>query len=185
MNRMVNALNECKASSPKEILDFIHADVDKFVGEAPQFDDLTMVCFELNKKEENKLVVKAKNENLYQVMEFINEFLEKHDCQMKAQTQIDLSIEEVFVNIANYAYGEGEGDCEIKLEFNGGIVKFTFIDSGMPFDPLAKADPDNTLSAADRQIGGLGIFLVKKNMDEVSYQYLDNKNILTLTKKIN
>ncbi|MBP5550756.1 MAG: SpoIIE family protein phosphatase [Bacilli bacterium] len=185
MNRMVNALNECKASSPKEILDFIHSDVDKFVGEAPQFDDLTMVCFELNKKEENKLVVKAKNENLYQVMEFIDEFLEKHDCQMKAQTQIDLSIEEVFVNIANYAYGEGEGDCEIKLGFNDGVVTLQFIDSGMPFDPLAKADPDNTLSAEDRQIGGLGIFLVKKNMDEVSYQYLDNKNILTLTKKIN
>jgi len=185
MDRMVDALNNCKASSPKEVLDFIHADVNKFVGEAPQFDDLTMVCFELNKKEENKLVLKAKNENLYQVMEFIDEFLEKHDCSMKAQTQIDLSIEEIFVNIANYAYGDGEGDCEIKLGFNDGIVTLQFIDSGMPFDPLAKADPDNTLSAEDRQIGGLGIFLVKKNMDEVSYQYLDNKNILTLTKKIN
>ena len=184
MDRMVDALNECKASSPYEVLEHIHESVNKFVGDAPQFDDLTMVCFELKQKEENKLVIEAKNENLYQVMEFVDEFLDKHNCQMKAKTQIDLSIEEVFVNIANYAYIDNKGDCEIRLEYSNNIAKFTFIDNGMPFDPLAKADPDNSLDADDRQIGGLGIFLVKKNMDEVKYQYLDNKNILTLTKKI-
>ena len=183
---MVEALNECKDSSPNKILDHIQTRVNEFVGDAPQFDDLTMVCFELKGNiEEKTLNIEATKDNLYKVMEFVDEFLEEKNCLPKAQTQIDLSVEEIFVNIANYAYKDSKGDCEIIQSYNNGEFTITFKDSGVPFDPLAKADPDNTLSADDRQIGGLGVFLVKKNMDEVTYKYEENKNILTLKKKIN
>ena len=185
MDRMVEALNECKDYSPNEILEHVQTRVNEFVGDAPQFDDLTMVCFELKEnKEEKTLNIEATKDNLYKVMEFVDNFLEEKNCLPKAQTQIDLSVEEVFVNIANYAYKDSKGDCEIIQSYNNGEYKITFKDNGIPFDPLAKADPDNTLSAEDRQIGGLGVFLVKKNMDEVTYKYEDNKNILTLKKKI-
>ena len=182
--RTVDALNEFKECSPKEILGGMHKRVDEFVGEAPQFDDLTMVSFELKEKKGKELVLDAKNENLYQVMDFVDSFLEENDCGPKAQTQIDLSIEEIFVNIASYAYPDGEGSCKIKLLMDDCNVHIVFIDSGIKYNPLEKADPDNTLSASERQIGGLGIFLVKKNMDDVLYEYKDNQNILTLVKKI-
>ena len=131
------------------------------------------------------LTVAAANGNLHTVMAFVDDFLEKHDCPMKAQMQLDLCVEEIFVNIANYAYGSGSGDARICITYAEGTVTITFADGGVPYDPLAKPDPDITLSAEERQIGGLGVFLVKKNTDRVDYRYEDGKNILTLTKKIN
>ncbi|MBQ5995050.1 MAG: ATP-binding protein [Clostridia bacterium] len=130
------------------------------------------------------LIIEASNDNLYTVNEFIDSFLENEGCSLKAQTQIDLCVEEIFVNIANYAYGEGKGNAEISVENNDGKVTITFTDSGIAYNPLEKSDPDTTLSADERQIGGLGIFLVKKNMDSVSYEYKDNKNIFSMTKQI-
>lgn len=130
------------------------------------------------------LNVPAKDDQLDRVTAFADEFLEALDCPLKTQMQIDLSIEEIFVNIAHYAYAGKEGDAEIRMAEADGVVTFTFIDSGVPYDPLKKPDPDVSLSAEDRQIGGLGIFLVKKNMDSVSYRYEDGKNMLTVTKKI-
>ena len=186
MEKMIEALNECKDSSTNEIINHIHNRVDEFVGEAPQFDDLTMLCFELKENKQMKtLNINAKTENLHKVLDFVDEFLDEKKASMKTKIQIDLSIEEVFTNISNYAYDDGDGDCEVSLSYDDGVVEIIFKDSGIFFNPLAKADPDNTLSADERQIGGLGIFLVKKNMDEVIYNYEDNKNILTLKKKIN
>ena len=186
MEKMIEALNECKDSSTNEIINHIHNRVDEFVGEAPQFDDLTMLCFELKENKQMKtLNINAKTENLHKVLDFVDEFLDEKKASMKIKIQIDLSIEEVFTNISNYAYNDGDGDCEVSLSYDDGVVEIIFKDSGIFFNPLAKADPDNTLSADERQIGGLGIFLVKKNMDEVIYNYEDNKNILTLKKKIN
>lgn len=130
------------------------------------------------------LIIEASNDNLYTVNEFIDSFLENEGCSLKTQTQIDLCVEEIFVNIANYAYGEGKGNAEISVENNDGKVTITFTDSGIAYNPLEKSDPDTTLSADERQIGGLGIFLVKKNMDSVSYEYKDNKNIFSMTKQI-
>lgn len=94
--------------------------------------------------------------------------------------------EEVYVNIAHYAYAPGTGEVTVRLAFAEAPKKavITFIDSGVPFDPLAKADPDVTLSAEERDIGGLGIYMTKKTMDEVHYEYKDGHNILTLTKEI-
>ena len=131
-----------------------------------------------------KLKVAAKTESLDQVNEFIDSFLEAHGCQMKTQMQIDLSVEEIFVNIANYAYPEGPGEAELCISEEDGVVSITFIDFGIPYNPLQRADPDITLSAEDRPIGGLGIFLVRKNMDSVHYRHEDGKNVFTVTKRI-
>lgn len=103
---------------------------------------------------------------------------------MKIQMQIDIAVEEIFVNIARCAYAPEVGNAIIRIETlaDPPSVDITFIDSGIPYDPLAKADPDITLSAEERQIGGLGIFMVKRSMDDVRYEYLDGHNVLTLKK---
>ena len=133
-----------------------------------------------------ELTIEAKIENLNEVLAFIDTQLEELDCPMKAQMQIDVAVEEIFVNIAQYAYTPAEGEAVIRLdtEKNPGAVTITFIDSGVPFNPLAVAEPDVTLSAKDRKVGGLGIFMVKRSMDDVVYEYADNKNILTIKKNI-
>ena len=130
------------------------------------------------------LVIEALQENLPRVTEFVDAFLEERDCPMKTQMLIDLCVEEIFVNIAGYAYPDRTGAVEIRITEENGVVTLVFTDSGTPYDPLQKTDPDVTLSAEEREVGGLGIFLVKKNMDTVSYRYEDEKNVLTLTKAI-
>ncbi len=130
------------------------------------------------------LTVAADTQKLDQVASFLDSFLEARGCSVKAQMQIGLSAEEIFVNIANDAYPNGPGEAQIGISEENGVAEITFTDSGVPYDPLAKPDPDVTLSAEDRAVGGLGIFLVKKNMDTVSYRYEDGKNILTVTKRI-
>lgn len=128
----------------------------------------------------------AKIENLDIVTDFVNEQLEAAGCPMKILMQIDLAVEEIFVNIANYAYSPKEGPATVRVQTDSekSTVDITFIDGGMPYDPLAKKDPDITLSAEQRAIGGLGIFMVKKSMDDVSYEYRDGHNILTIKKGI-
>lgn len=96
---------------------------------------------------------------------------------------MSISFEEIFVNVAHYAYPDGEGKATVELDFTDGVMTMSLKDSGIPFDPLAKEDPDITLSADDRKIGGLGIFMTKKYMDSISYEYKDSMNILTMSKK--
>ena len=133
-----------------------------------------------------ELTVDATIKNIETVTDFINETLESYDCPMKAMTQIDIAIDELFGNIANYAYHPKVGPATVRIEVtdNPLAVVITFVDNGVPFDPLAKADPDITQSAEKRDIGGLGIYLVKKSMDDVSYEYKDGKNILKIRKNI-
>lgn len=131
-----------------------------------------------------KLTVEAKADRLDEVIAFVDSFLEAQNCPMKAQMQIDLCVEEIFVNIANYAYPDTTGTAEIRIEAENGIVVLTFIDAGLPYDPLQRDAPDITLPAEEREIGGLGIFLVRKNTDTVFYRYEDGKNVLTITKAI-
>ena len=133
-----------------------------------------------------ELEIEAKLDNLNQVLAFVDGFLEENECSMKVQMQMDVAVEEIFVNIANYAYAPGVGQARIRIEITGEprMVQVTFIDSGVPYDPLAKPDPDVTLSAEERQIGGLGIFMVKKSMDEVEYEYKDGCNVFTIKKKL-
>ena len=127
--------------------------------------------------------VKADTAELDNVLSFADAILEELGCSVKAQMQIDIAIEEIFVNIAHYAYPEAEGEAVISVDSGEGpSVTITFEDEGIPYDPLKNEDPDITLSADDRPIGGLGIFMVKKSMDEVSYEYKDGKNRLTIKK---
>ena len=186
-DRLVSALNiKCDFSTP-ELLDQVKSEIDKFVGEAPQFDDITMMALKYFGGDKVKeLTIDATVENIEKVTEFINEQLEAHGCSMKAQMQIDVAIDELFSNIAHYAYNPDVGPATVRVEIrdNPLSVIITFIDNGKPYDPLKKTDPDVTLSAEDREIGGLGIFLVKKTMDDVSYEYKDGQNILTIKKNI-
>ena len=136
-----------------------------------------------------ELIIQAKIENLSRVLAFVDEELEALGCSMKTQMQVDVAVEEAFVNIASYAYVDKDaareaGNVNICLEemTNPAGIKITFTDSGIPFNPLEKPDPDITLSAQERKIGGLGIFMVKKSMDDVQYAYRDGCNILVLQK---
>ena len=133
-----------------------------------------------------ELTVEAKIENIEAVTDFVNEQLEALDCPMKAQMQIDIAIDELFGNIAHYAYNPEIGKATVRVEVieDPLAVTITFIDNGVPYDPLAKADPGTTLSAEEREIGGLGIYMVKKSMDDITYEYKDGQNILTIKKKI-
>ena len=125
-------------------------------------------------------------EYLEQVQDFIDEQLEQHDCPMKAKFQLDVAVEEIFVNIAHYAYHPEVGEATVRCCVGGSPLQVTiqFLDRGKPFNPLAKEDADTTLSAEDRDIGGLGILMVKKSMDAVDYTYENGKNILTIKKNI-
>ena len=134
----------------------------------------------------NELELEALTENLPEVQSFIEEKLNGIDCSMKDTIKISVAVEEIFVNIAHYAYDPNIGKATVRVEVSDDPVAviITFIDHGIPYDPLAKEDPDVTMSAEERQIGGLGIFLTKKNMDDVSYEYKDGQNILTLKKNL-
>ncbi|MBS7263208.1 MAG: anti-sigma factor antagonist [Eubacteriales bacterium] len=134
----------------------------------------------------DELTLEADTENLCRVIDFVNARLEGADCSPKAQMQMDLAVEEIFVNIASYAYAPEKGKATVRVEVSDApvTVTITFIDRGIPYDPLKKADPDVTLSARDREIGGLGVFLTKKIMDDVSYEYKNGQNILTLKKTL-
>ena len=131
-----------------------------------------------------KITVEAKVENLEKLTQFADRILNEAGCLEHTQIQIDVALEEIFVNIASYAYAPGQGDATmiVKMDEDLKRVSLTFIDEGTPYDPLARQDPDVTLSAEERGIGGLGIYMVKKSMDDVRYEYKDGKNILTIVK---
>lgn len=133
-----------------------------------------------------ELTIAATVENIAIVTDFVDEQLEALDCSVKAQMQIDIAIDELFGNIAHYAYSPDVGNVTVRVEVAAEplAVIITFIDGGVPYDPLTTVDPDITLSAEERQLGGLGIYMVKKSMDEITYEYKDGKNILSIKKKL-
>ena len=189
-DRMLAALNTESGAAPEKILKNVRAAVDDFVQDAEQFDDLTMLCVEYRgaadmKKPYQELKIEAEVDNLPQVLAFIEEQLEAVDCPMKAQMQMSVAVEEIFVNIASYAYApdKGQATIRVQLEEDPARATVTFIDSGVPFNPLEKEDPDVSLSAEERRIGGLGIYMTKKSMDDVQYAYVNGQNELTLIKK--
>lgn len=133
-----------------------------------------------------ELTLEAKVANLQQVLAFVDENLTSMRCPMKILMQIDVAVEEIFVNVASYAYTPNTGSVTIRMDLQEKprAVVITFIDSGIPYNPLAKEDPDVSLSAEERSIGGLGIFMVKKTMDKMEYEYTDQKNVLKMYKNI-
>ena len=130
--------------------------------------------------------IEATIDNIPTVTAWVDEQLEALDCPMKAQMQIDIAIDELFSNIARYAYNPEIGPATVRVEVaeNPMAVVITFIDKGIPYDPLKQEDPNTHLPAEEREIGGLGIFMVKKTMDDITYEYKDGQNILTIKKNI-
>lgn len=134
----------------------------------------------------NILKIIAENKRLPEVNEFINAHIEGYDISPKTEMQIEVAVEEIYSNVANYAYAPATGEVEIRAEVEkeGPTLSITFIDEGMEYNPLAKEDPDISLPAEERDIGGLGIFMTKKSMDEVLYEYTDGKNMFTIKKNL-
>ncbi len=133
-----------------------------------------------------ELTIDATVENIETVTMFVDEQLAQMNCPLKAQMQIDIAIDELFGNIAHYAYNPETGPATVRIDVlqDPLSVVVTFIDNGKAYDPLAREDPNVALTAEEREIGGLGIYMVKKCMDEISYEYKDGKNILRIKKKI-
>lgn len=133
-----------------------------------------------------EMTIPATVGNIEKVTAFVDEQLEQIDCPPKAQMQIDIAIDELFGNIAQYAYNPDIGPATVRVEVTQEPISvvITFIDHGVPYDPLKTAEPDITLSAEERTIGGLGIFMVKKTMDEITYEYKNGQNILRIRKDI-
>lgn len=132
------------------------------------------------------ITVDATLENLDKVQAFLEEALENEGCAPKTIMQISVAAEEIYVNIAHYAYRPYVGEATVCCTVEGNPLQVTiqFLDGGKPFNPLAKKDADITLSAEEREIGGLGILMVKKSMDAVDYDFVDGKNILTIQKRL-
>ena len=188
--RLLDFMNRNASVEATKLLPALKANIDEFVGQAPQFDDITMLMFDYKPQKETERVTEktfpAKVDALMDVLGFVEQTLEEVNCPMKTQTAICVALEEVFVNVAHYAYPQGQGDVTLRIGFaeESRTVTFRMADKGVPFDPLQKPDPDITLSAADRQIGGLGIYITKKTMDAVHYANENGENVLTMIKKI-
>lgn len=133
-----------------------------------------------------ELTVDATVDNITSVTDFVNEQLEAFGCPLKAKIQIDIAIDELFGNIVHYAYKPDVGPVTVRVEVkeNHLAVIITFIDNGVQYDPLSAQEPDTTLPAEERSVGGLGIYIVKKSMDEITYEYKDGQNILKIKKNI-
>ena len=189
-DRLLSFMNQNASMEATKLLPALKANIDEFVGEAPQFDDITMLMFDYRPKKGGEHMTSktfpAKTEALNEVLGFVEETLESFECPMKLQMAICVAIEEVFVNVAHYAYPESMGDMTLHIGFDveSRTVTFRMTDKGIPFDPLKKPDPDITLSAEEREVGGLGIFITKKTMDSLCYAYENGENVLTMIKKI-
>ncbi|QHQ62577.1 SpoIIE family protein phosphatase [Anaerocolumna sedimenticola] len=182
-DRMLDALNRNKDVSCEFLLHRMKEDIDAFVGEAPQFDDITMLSLELMPKNDTgfkKLKLSPSLESIELVSGFVEQELESVGIPMKVIAQMNVAVDEIFSNIVQYS-GASEITVWVTVEERRIILRFT--DNGYPYDPTKKPDPDTNLSAEERDIGGLGIFIVKKSMDTLEYEYQDGLNILTLTKQ--
>ncbi len=186
-SRLLDVMNANAECSSREMLRKITLDVEAFMDGSPQADDITMLIFDFYGTSQSSSLVlelEATRDNLQSVLDFVNEHLDEINCPKKARMQLNLTVEEIYINIASYAYTPNIGMVKVVLDDlkNPDGVRLTFIDQGVPYNPLAKADPDVTLPAEQRPIGGLGIYLVKKNMDKVEYKYENNSNVLAMTK---
>jgi len=189
-DKLLTFMNQNASMEAIKLLPALKANIDEFVGEAPQFDDITMLMFDYKPKKGGERMMNktfpAKTESLSDVLGYVEEELESFECPMKIQMAVCVAIEEVFVNVAHYAYPESVGYMTLHIGFDekNRTITFCMTDKGVPFDPLKKPDPDITLSAEEREIGGLGIFIAKETMDSITYAYENGENILTMIKKI-
>ena len=185
-DRMLAALNMEPEECIQKLCTNVKESIDEFVLDAPQFDDITMLGLRYYGEtvNMNELTIEASIQNVPAVTDFVNEKLEALNCPAKTQAQIDIAIDELFSNIANYAYmpDTGPATVSVEVEKDPMAVIITFVDHGKPYDPLQQKDPDVSAPPEERPEGGLGVFLVKQIMDNVVYEYKDGKNILKIKK---
>jgi sigma-B regulation protein RsbU (phosphoserine phosphatase) len=193
--RLLDVANSENLDSLAAFTTGIKTAIDDFSYGEEQFDDITLLSFRYDggnyantydggdSRHFDELDILAEVSNLNTVLEYIANPLRDKGHPEPLINQIEIASEEVFVNIAKYAYPPIHGNAKISLSIENDII-IIFSDAGKPFDPLESEDPDITLSAAERVIGGLGIFMTKKIMDDVSYRYEDGRNILTLRKEL-
>ena len=189
--RLVDVLNKNKDVTAKKLIKAVKNELNQFRCKEEQADDITMLALKiteekeiqyLNKDEEiKKLSIDAKHENLHEVIDFVNKELEKTGCSPESINEIDIAVEEIFMNIVNYAYKPNTGKVHISVYITDKTI-IRFEDTGRPYNPLEQESPDLDTNAASREIGGLGIFMVKNIMDYMEYSRLDDKNILIITK---
>ena len=184
-DRLCEFINAHGQEPLESVLHQIRADIDDFVGDAEQFDDITMLLFDFSKTpQEKRLELDATLDSMTQVMAFIDEELDRLGADKKAKAQIDIAIDELYSNIAKYAYDGKVGKAIIAISSEGKRVRIKFINSGSPFNPLNHDDPDTYLDAEERAIGGLGIFISKSIMDKMEYEFVDEQNVLIIEKNI-
>ena len=179
MKRLESVLAKNSEKAPSELLPLVKADVDAFVGDADQFDDITMLCIEFKgsgRKAEISLTPDA--ESVKTVAEFLDTTLEAWEIPMKVVSKLQIVADEIYSNIVRYSQAK---NAKVTAVQNGTVLSLRFEDDGKPYDPTTAAEPDITASVEERQIGGLGIFMTRKMMDSVDYLYRDGQNVLTLT----
>lgn len=174
--RLKTILLDAREKSPKEICTIVGEDVKEFVGEAPQSDDITMVAFKMNyMKSTNSITIRPDLASVDIISTFIDEKLSKLNIPATITSKVQIAVDEIFSNIQKYGKATR---AKISFGFNDGKLALTFTDNGLAFDPTQASTPDVTLSVKERQIGGLGIYLVKKLASSVTYEYKDNTNNL-------
>lgn len=178
MKRLESVLAKNSEKAPSELLPLVKADVDAFVGDADQFDDITMLCIEFKgngRKAEISLTPDA--ESVKTVAEFLDTTLEAWEIPMKVVSKLQIVADEIYSNIVRYSQAK---NAKVTAVQNGTVLSLRFEDDGKPYDPTTAAEPDITASAEEREIGGLGIFIVRNMMDSMDYKYKDGHNVLTL-----
>lgn len=189
--RLRDKLNSIADISAENILTEVKSDVVLFSNEEPQADDITMLALKYkgfnakNKQNPATILLPANIENFSNLLTWLDKQCDAAKIQESDKTKLNIAIEEIFVNISSYAYPPKGGDVEVTFKINNEKqVEIKFIDEGIKYNPLEKEDPDISLSADERPIGGLGIFMVKNYMDNINYVYENGKNILTLKMNI-
>ena len=187
-DRLLDCLKNKSGRTCADTLHAVRYDIDTFVGEAEQFDDLTILAFAYSNKEKDRMVVErtfdATDENLHTVLAYVEEQLENNGASMKNAMAITVAVEEIFVNICHYAYEDRVGKATIGMKFDDNEVLVYFLDNGIPFNPLEKEDPDIKAGLEDRDIGGLGIYMVKQSMDDCVYERRNNENRFMMRKAL-
>lgn len=186
-NRLKDFLSQHKGTSSQSVVEDLFTELDKFAGGKEQFDDISMLCFSFDSysyKKSSSKEFEATNDGFKKVSEFVEDKLTELNIPLKVINQMNIAVEEMFTNIVKYAYENKGGKAIVKISFDSKKLSVELIDNGPEFDPLAKEDPDIDLGVEDRPIGGLGIFMVKKLMDEVTYARVDSTNVVTLVKYI-
>ena len=189
MERTLTSLNNHKDSSSEEICQNLLNDIEVFRGSTNQFDDVTMLCVEYigSNSEAYEVTIPADVKHLPNAIDPVVKFLEELEVEHKTVYKVQLCLDEILTNVASYAYQADKGEIHVRYELINSperMIEITVTDEGKYFNPIDTKDPDLTASIEDRKIGGLGLFIVKKNMDEVTYDRKNDKNILTMRKKI-